>query len=902
MSRIIVGILAHVDAGKTTLSEALLYQTGSIRKIGRVDKKDTFLDTDVQERARGITIFSKQAELAFQDLEITLLDTPGHVDFSAEMERTLQVLDYAILVISGSDGVQGHTNTLWKLLEKYRIPVFLFINKMDQPGTDKETILAQLKERLSDGCIDFEAEDTEKFYEDLAVTEETMLESFLEEGKIAGRDIQKAIKRRKVFPCYFGSALKLDGVEAFLQGIYQYTEEKEYPDSFGARIYKISRDDQGNRLTHMKITGGSLKVKDLLKGRDWEEKVNQIRIYSGEKYKTSPVVKAGEVCAVCGLTMTKAGEGLGIEEKKNTPLLEPVFTYCILLPEGCDASQMLPKIRQLEEEDPQLHIHWNEDLGEIQAQMMGEVQIEILQNLIEERFGVKVAFDEGNIVYKETISDRVEGVGHYEPLRHYAEVHLILEPLEEGSGLVFETTCSEDKLNRNWQRLILTHLMEKEHRGVLMGAPITDMKITLASGRAHQKHTEGGDFRQATYRAVRQGLRKAQSVLLEPWYDFRIELPKSCVGRAMSDVEKMKGTFALEYEEDQSQEGEEYSIITGSAPVYEMRGYAGEIRAYTKGLGRFFCTLSGYRPCHNEEEILSVHVYDPEADLDNPTSSVFCAHGAGFVVNWDQVEDYMHLESVLKAEKKTEENKIVVSRDKTEERWIGEDEVEAIIQQTFYANQQKGEKKRQYKKSRSREYEFSGTTYYSSTQAGAYREKSKEKKEEYLLVDGYNIIFAWEELSKLAQENIDSARDKLMDLLCNYQGIRRCNLIVVFDAYRVKGHDTETLNYHNIHVVYTKEAETADAYIEKFAHENGKKYQITVATSDRLEQMIITGAGCQLLSAREFKEEVEKEEQKLREEILEQQKSRRKDGQTIEDAVTSEKIHEFYQQVNQEET
>lgn len=879
MKKLVLGILAHVDAGKTTLSEAMLYKSGSIRKVGRVDKKDAFLDTYELERARGITIFSKQAEMKFGNTNITLLDTPGHVDFSTEMERTLQVLDYAILVISGADGTQGHTETLWRLLARYQIPVFIFVNKMDQPGTDKDALLAQMKRRFHDGCMDFTETDTEEFYENAAMSDEKLLEYFLEHGCLKNEQIVEAIKERSIFPCFFGSALKLNGVEEFLQGIDAYTKEENGKKAFGARVYKISRDDQGNRLTHLKITGGCLKVKDILKTQHWEEKVNQIRIYSGAKYQTVNEAVTGMICAVTGLTKTKAGEGLGCEAGEILPVLEPVLHYRIELPEGCDASVMLSKLRMLEEEDPQLHISWNEELQEIQAQIMGEVQIEILKNLIQERFGTEVTFGTGNIVYKETIVDTVEGVGHFEPLRHYAEVHLLMEPGEPGSGIVIDTNCSEDMLDKNWQRLILTHLYEKEHRGVLIGAPITDIKIILAAGKAHQKHTEGGDFRQATYRAVRQGLRQAKSILLEPFYEFRMEIPESEVGRAMMDVERMHGTCKISYDEEEKN-GANMTVLTGSAPVACMRGYQREFAAYTKGYGRLFCSLKGYEPCHNEKEVIEASFYDPERDLDNPTGSVFCSHGAGFVVNWDEVKDYMHIPSILEKEKK-ESIEAVPVRDgiQKSEKWIGEDEIEAIFRQTFYAN--KTDKSIPKKSFRNRKPD----TYATAQSYRGMKKPSFEKREKYLLVDGYNVIFAWEELKELAEVNIDSARDKLMDILSNYQGNRQGELIVVFDAYRVKGHDTEILDFHNIHVVYTKEAETADAYIEKFAHENGRKYDVTVATSDRMEQIIITGQGCQLMSARELREDVKRFEQEVREK-LDQQK---KEHSTIGDLLKKER-------------
>ncbi|MDO4170414.1 MAG: TetM/TetW/TetO/TetS family tetracycline resistance ribosomal protection protein [Lachnospiraceae bacterium] len=873
MKKLVMGILAHVDAGKTTLSEAMLYLSGSIRKIGRVDKKDAFLDTYELEKARGITIFSKQAEMSFSDVEMTLLDTPGHVDFSTEMERTLQVLDYAILVISGADGCQGHTETLWRLLNRYQIPVFLFINKMDQDGTEKEKLLQQLRNRLNENCIDFTEDQTEEFYENVAMSDELLLDEFLQYGSLKENQIAKAIYERKVFPCYFGSALKLDGVEQFMNGLGKYTVEQEYPKEFGARIFKISRDEQGKRLTYMKITGGELKARNSLFGDGWEEKVNQIRIYSGTKYQTCSEVKAGTICAVTGLTQTKSGEGFGIESGELLPILEPVLHYKIHLPEDCDAAAMLPKLRQLEEEDPQLHITWNEELQEIQAQIMGDVQIEILQNLIQERFGVLVSFDTGNIVYKETIANKVEGVGHFEPLRHYAEVHLLLEPAEPGSGLVIDTNCSEDLLDKNWQRLILTHLYEKEHRGVLIGAPVTDIKITLVSGRAHKKHTEGGDFRQATYRAVRQGLRQAESIILEPYYDFRMELPESEVGRAMMDVDKMYGTCKIAYDEEIQPE---MTVLIGSAPVACMRGYQREFASYTKGYGRLFCELKGYEKCHNQEEVLLQQAYDPEADLDNPTGSVFCAHGVGFLVEWDKVKDYMHLDSVL-APKREKEISVqqIRTENKEEDLWIGDDEVEQIFRQTFYAN--KTDKSISKKKFRNRKPDTYATATYKRSR------QTYEKKEKYLLVDGYNIIFAWKELSELAKENIDSARDKLLDILSDYHGTRPGHLIVVFDAYRVKGHDTEIFDFHNIHVVYTKEAETADAFIEKFAHENGQKYDVTVATSDHMEQIIITGQGCQLISARELEKEVDRVKTEVREQMEMQVKERNTLGELLKD-------------------
>lgn len=841
MKNLVIGILAHVDAGKTTLSESLLYLSGKIGKLGRVDKRDAYLDTYELERERGITIFSKQAIFEYSGTRITLLDTPGHVDFSAEMERTLQVLDYAILVISGADGVQGHTKTLWRLLHKYNIPVFLFVNKMDEFGTDKEKLMKELKHQLDDACIDFGQVATEGFYDEIAMCDEELMESYLENGRIDEEQIINAVKERKVFPCYFGSALKLDGVERFMRGMVNYTITPTYPEEFGAKIFKISRDEQGNRLTHMKLTGGGIKVRDTLTNGIWEEKITQIRIYSGQKFEAVNEVSAGFVCAVTGLGSAKPGEGLGVEEASDTPVLEPVLSYQVILPDGCDPKMMIPKLRQIEEEEPELHIVWDEELQEIQAQIMGEVQIEILQNLIQTRFGVEVTFDAGKIVYKETIGNVVEGVGHFEPLRHYAEVHLLLEPGEPGSGLEFRIDCSEDVLGKSWQRLILTHLEEKVHKGVLTGAPITDMIITLVSGRAHNKHTEGGDFREATYRAVRQGLKEAKSILLEPYYAFTLELPESMVGRAMIDVEKMCGTCEI------SQTDGNTAILVGSAPVITMRNYQKEVIAYTKGHGRLFCSLKGYEPCHNEEEVISSIGYDSERDIANPTGSVFCSHGAGFLVNWDEVKNYMHVEGYLQKKREDFVDSDYVQVSQVEERLISLDEIDQIINSTYYSNQGK---KSIWKKSKTaRESYYETSTYVSSP---------REKKEEYLLVDGYNIIFAWSELKELADENMDGAKYKLLDILSNYKGIMKAKVIVVFDAYRVVGHPEEVMEYHNIHVVYTREAQTADQYIERFAHDNQKKYNITVATSDGLQQIIIRGAGCSLLSARDLKDEIER--------------------------------------------
>lgn len=866
-----IGLLAHVDAGKTTLSEAMLYTAGSIRKMGRVDNKDAFLDTFALERARGITIFSKQARLVLdENTEVFLLDTPGHVDFSAEMERTLQILDYAILVVSGADGVQGHTETLWKLLTRYEIPTFLFVNKMDQEGTDRKKLMQNLQKYLSGNCLDFTSEQgidgllsDEIFAENAAVCDEAVLERYLETGEMEKEDLVSMILKRKIFPCFFGSALKLNGVEEMMHAVSVLTREPSYPEAFGAKVYKIARDEQGNRLTFLKVTGGCLNVKEEL----LEEKVNQIRIYSGAKYETAGQVKAGEVCAVTGLSKTYPGEGIGCESESFLPVLEPVLTYQIRIPQDCDVHKMLQNLKQLEEEEPLLHIVWNERLGEIHAQLMGEVQTEILKSMIAERFGVRVEFGAGNIVYKETIRNTVEGVGHFEPLRHYAEVHLLLEPGEPGSGMHFLSNCSEDVLDKNWQRLILTHLEEKEHLGVLSGSPVTDMQITLVSGRAHQKHTEGGDFRQATYRAVRQGLKKAESVLLEPYYEYRLEVPSEMVGRALSDLQRMNGTFG-----SPEQIGE-MAVLSGEAPVALMQDYQRKVISYTKGRGRLSCSLSGYKPCSNAEEVLTAIGYDSERDLENPTGSVFCAHGAGFVVPWDQVEDYMHLESVFKPKE-----------EEPEQDPFDEQAVSAAVQRARYVSslspeeerelEEMAEASRRKREQARKKYSYRKTELDTgSNSTGEYKSRKRERRKEYLLVDGYNIIFAWEELRELAKINIDGARGRLMDILSNYQGIRKCTLILVFDAYKVEGFPGEIQQYHNIHVVYTKEAETADQYIEKVAHEIGRKYEVTVATSDGTEQVIIRGQGCHLLSAKELHTEIVLAQKELRENHMEKAES-----------------------------
>lgn len=862
-NKLTIGILAHVDAGKTTLAESILYLTGSIRKLGRVDHQDAFLDTYELERERGITIFSKQAEFRLGEREVTLLDTPGHVDFSAEMERTLQVLDYAILVISGADGVQGHVQTLWRLLKQYEIPVFLFINKMDQPDTNEKALMEELTKRLDEKCINFSGGlETEEAKENLAVCDEAVLEHYLESGEIQKEEIINLIAKRKVFPCYFGSALKIQGVEEFLRGIETFTRECAYPEEFGARVFKIARDAQGNRLTYLKITGGSLKVKMLLsnekeaeEGKEelWEEKAEQIRIYSGNSFEAVKEAKAGSVCAVTGLSHTYCGQGLGIEAHTFLPVLEPVLTYKVELPEDCNVHSMLIKLKELEEEEPQLHIVWDERLQEIHAQVMGEVQIEILKRMIWERYQTEVEFGSGKIVYKETIEDCVEGVGHFEPLRHYAEVHLKLEPAERGTGLHFFADCSEDLLDRNWQRLVLTHLEERMHKGVLTGSEITDMRITLVSGRAHLKHTEGGDFRQATYRALRQGLKKAKSVLLEPVYEFRLELPADKVGRAMADIQKMYGEFQLSDSEG------EYSVVTGFAPVSLMRDYQKEVMAYTSGHGRLFCTLKGYMPCHNANEVIEEMNYDSESDLENPTGSVFCAHGAGFIVPWYEVEDYMHLELQTPMQKQVEEEIPMPKRTPQEaEAYLkegvqNEEELRAIFERTYGAVK----RERQGWERVSKRNPNRNPSVRSSETENTRKEKKREPIKEYLLVDGYNIIFAWEDLNELSKINIESARNKLMDRLSNYQGYKKMTLILVFDAYKVKGNPGSVMKYHNIYVVYTKEAETADQYIEKTVHEIGRKYQVTVATSDALEQVIILGQGGNRLSAANLLEEVE---------------------------------------------
>ena len=884
MENIVMGILAHVDAGKTTLSEGMLYLSGTVRKLGRVDHKDAFLDTYSLERDRGITIFSKQAVFSLGNRRINLLDTPGHVDFSAEMERTLQVLDYAVLVISGADGVQGHTETLWKLLKLYEIPTFIFINKMDQPGTDRESLLTELKERLDEGCIVFGKGKNVESLEEIAMTDEAVLDYFMEHETVRNEDICRLIRERKIFPCYFGSALKLDGVQELLAGFEEYMKPFDGKKEFGARVFKISRDDKGERLTFLKVTGGKLVVKMPI---NKEEKINQIRIYSGAKYEAVNEVEAGGVCAVTGLSSSYIGQGLGVEKGTAAPFLEPVLTYQMILPEGADTTKVLRELKQLEEEEPLLNIVWNPALEEIHVQLMGEVQTEILKTMIAERFHLNVEFGTGKIVYKETIKSPVVGVGHYEPLRHYAEVHLKMEPLEAGSGLVFDTDCSEDVLDRNWQRLILTHLQEREHPGVLTGAPITDMKITIVAGRAHLKHTEGGDFRQATYRAVRQGLKSAESVLLEPWYSFVLEVPSEQVGRAMSDIGQMNGSF----EGPEAEDKQGMVRLTGTAPASEMRDYQREVWAYTKGRGRITLTLKGYEPCHNAEEVIEEIGYDSERDVDNPTGSVFCVHGAGFLVKWDEVPEYMHIKEDFLAEKPgIEQDEMMAVQMGNHCNYSGgysssyddDPELLTIMEREFGSKQKERERYSSYRK------QTVSTPVRHTTVI-----KENEPKKEYLLVDGYNIIFAWEELNELAKASIDAARNKLMDILSNYQGFIGCTLILVFDAYKVKGNQGEVQKYHNIYVVYTKEAETADQYIEKTTHEIGRKYKVTVATSDALEQVIVMGQGAYRISARDFYEEVERTEKQIRE-INERERGEKRnyllDYARKEDAREMEKV------------
>ena len=840
MKRLTIGILAHVDSGKTTLSEGLLYCAGMLRKLGRVDHGDAFLDTHALEKSRGITIFSKQARLLYGDCEFTLLDTPGHVDFSTEAERTLSVLDYALLVVSGSEGIQPHTETLFKLLCRYSVPTFVFINKMDISHLSRQELMGGLK-RLGDGFIDF-SDDVPKdeFYDGLAMCSEDMMEQYLDTGTVPADTIRQSIRQRQVFPCFFGSALKLEGIKELLAGLEEYTTEPPRGDEFGARIFKISDDPQGARLTHMKITSGCLKVKDVLHGSGWAEKADQIRIYSGAKYQTVDQAPAGMVCAVTGLTAAHPGDGLGAEAGAPSPVLEPVLAYRAVLPEGVDAHKALSALRKLEDADPALHVAWNEGLQEIRVQLMGEVQLEIVQSLLKERFGLDIGFDQGGILYKETITSTVEGVGHYEPLRHYAEVHLLLQPLEAGGGLVFSTGCKEDELDKNWQRLILTHLKEKTHLGVLTGSPITDMSITLVAGKAHLKHTEGGDFRQATYRALRQGLMQAESRLLEPWYSFSLQVPQECVGRAMNDLQAMGASF------DPPEQRQEDAVISGTAPVIKLQGYPAVLTGYTKGRGRLSCEGARYLPCHNSDEVIAAIGYDPESDTDNPADSVFCSHGAGHTVKWNAVFDNMHIPAVLrpKSEPEHEHAAPILSRS-------DEEELIRIYERTYGPI---------------RSNPIAAFRPSVSVQSQGFRlPEAAETGPEYLLVDGYNIIFAWDDLAAIAKEDMDLARSRLVNLMCNYRGLHRCEIILVFDAYRIKGNTGSVETVNNISVVYTKEAETADSYIERTTHELSKNYRVQVATSDRMEQLIIIGNGAMRISADAFRKEVDRTEAAMRE-------------------------------------
>lgn len=899
MKKLVVGILAHVDSGKTTLSEAMLYTAGKIRKLGRVDHKDAYLDTDAQERERGITIFSKQAVFTYDGMEITLLDTPGHVDFSAEMERTLQVLDYAILVINGMDGVQSHTDTLWKLLKRYEIPTFIFVNKMDMEGTDKDAVFQNIRKKLDGDCVDFSSGDRD---EQIAMADERLLDTYLDSGMVEVEDITEAILDRKIFPCFWGSALKLSGVQELLDAMNTYMVMPAYNAEFGGRIFKISRDAKGERLTYMKVTGGSLKCREQIEGT--EGKVNQIRIYSGARYETVEEASAGTICAVTGLGETSAGQGVGCEQENVFAGLEPVLSYKVSYPEDKDAVVVLRDIRQLEEEEPELHVEFAQETGEIFVKVMGQVQLQVLTQIIKDRFGYLISFGMGRIIYKETLAEPVMGVGHFEPLRHYAEVHLLMEPLEPGSGMQFDTICSEDVLDKNWQRLILTHLEEKEYRGVLTGAPITDMKITVTAGRAHQKHTEGGDFRQATYRAVRQGLMMGECRLLEPVYAFRLEIPTEMTGRAMNDITRMHGRFA------QPEIEGEMSILTGTAPVATMQEYQQDVTAYTRGQGKLSCTLQGYEPCHNEDEVLAASTYDPELDMANPASSVFCAHGAGYIVDWYDVYDMMHvkedpgfalagMEDVLRnitsePTEADEDNRKRMARERQDAGApvYDEKELEDIFVRTYGSNSRENaaynkagfnrhnksvseadwyvKKAAEHGKSKTAGAQTpsvgSKTADTGIARPGAYRKQKGEK--EYLLVDGYNVIFAWDDLKALAAVNIDSARDKLIDVMSNYQGYVGCELILVFDAYKVKQNPGSITKHGNIHVVYTKEAETADMYIEKTTHELGRKYKVTVASSDGLEQLIIMGQGALRMSSRGLREEVERVNQILRNDYL----------------------------------
>lgn len=859
MKKITIGIVAHVDSGKTTLSEGLLYTTGKIRKLGRVDHKDAYLDTFQMERDRGITIFSKQAVMEYKDMRLILLDTPGHVDFSAEMERTLSVLDYAVLVIGGSEGVQGHTETLWKLLKTYHVPTFIFVNKMDMPNVSGDFLLHELKEKLADSVVRFPI--GVGTLEDIAMCNEDLFESYMEGEQISDTAISELIFERELYPCYFGSALQLEGIEELLEGLYQYTFEPIYGENFGAKVYKISKDKNNNRLTHMKITGGSLKVRDTVEGsngaKEWSEKINEIRIYSGEKYEAVGAAMPGDVCAVTGLTNTYQGEGLGMETELTAPSLVPVLSYQLIVENQANMNQVYQQLKELEEEDPTLKLTWNEEKKELTANVMGPIQIEVLKSMIQERYHLDVTFGAGSILYKETIADTVEGVGHFEPLRHYAEVHLLLEPGVPGSGLKFQSSVSENELSKNWQKLIMTHLEEKTHRGVLTGAPITDMCITIIGGKAHLKHTEGGDFRQATYRAVRQGLKKAESVLLEPYYDFVLSIPTEYVGRAMTDISQMEGQV------NAPETSGDTSVLTGYAPVATMWNYINEVNAYSHGKGTLTLKLKGYAPCHNAEEVMKQIGYDSESDLKNPTGSVFCAHGSGFNVPWNEVENYMHVKTSLNfndpdLDEDLQETCKNVGKgaDKTEKNYDSyatDKELEAIFEKTFGPIQRK-----KYTEKKVRNY---------SPKPKLYKGKEKNHLPECVLVDGYNIIYAWKELKEIASENIDGARDRLLDILSNYQGYKDNTVIVVFDAYNINRHKETIYRHDNLYVVFTKAAETADMYIAKTTHRMADKYRVHVATSDALEQLIIMGHGALRMSALNFYEEVKQVEKQIREEI-----------------------------------
>ncbi len=852
MKKLVIGVLAHVDAGKTTLTEALLYNTGNIRKLGRVDHGDAFLDTHSLEKSRGITIFSKQAVMEHNGDTLTLLDTPGHTDFSAEAERALQVIDYAMLIISGTDGVQNHTETLWQLLKSYRVPTFIFINKMDISHYSKEILMAGLKRRLDNACTDFTSAKgtvTDDTAEEIAYCDEELMQEFLDNGEISESSLIKAIRRRKIFPCFFGSALKPYGVDELLSGIMRYTEQPESDNDFSATVYKITEDEHGNRLTHIKVTGGVLKVKSLIGEGEKAEKVNAIRIYSGSKFRTADKADAGTLCAITGLTATFAGQGLGKSADAPVPLLEPLFSYRIILPDALDIYNGLAILRKLEQEDPTLRIVWNEQLKEIHLQLMGEIQLEVLKSVIKSRFGFDVDFSEGSISYKETIASPVVGIGHYEPLRHYAEVQLLLEPSEPGSGLRFVSECREDKLDKNWQRLILTHLAEKKHIGVLTGSPVTDMKITIIAGKAHLKHTEGGDFRQATYRAVRQALMSAENVLLEPYYSFTLTLPADSVGRAMTDLQLKGAEFSSPENADAS--GEEL-IIKGAAPAVAMRGYQSVLMGYTSGKGRLICIPDGYRPCLDAERVINETAYNPENDLDNPADSVFCAHGAGFNVKWNDVPSYAHtVAENMEAPVQPAQNQ---PQNAYRAKQASDKELMEIFERT-YGKIDRDERSAMYRDRH---------TEKPLNQDKPYKTRPLPQGPEYLLVDGYNIIFAWDRLKKIANDNLDLARNELINILCNYQGYKRCELIVVFDAYKVKGNKGEVERHGGITAVYTKEAETADMYIEKATRTLGKKHRVKVATSDRLEQLIILGAGAIRISASELLAEVEYTEKEIR--------------------------------------